>query len=221
MACPNYAAEIRRLKDLHPEAWRDAHTGNAHTADFVRIVAGYLHAIDPRVGLNGKRGDPKNISDDALNVLDPDDGPGRTPDGRRCWVVDFIVGAGGPNPSVGWNAFSDPVASTGANVKPHAAAAATPPAPEPPPTPVLPDRDEMIRAGGWLDGYYRSAEGLQRADGLSRGGVPDWEGVGAWLFDVYLTARVNGRTPDQARAAVVAAIRQTGEWRGKHPGETP
>src|SRR5688572_29004532 len=220
MACPNYEAEIRRLTPLHPEAWRNAHTGNAHTEDFVRIVAGYLHAIDPRVGLNGKRGDPRNMSDDALNVLDPDDGPGRTPDGRRCWVVDFIVGAGGPNPSVSWNAFDDPVASTGANVTPHAAVPAVPPAP-PPQTHLHPGREEMIRAGEWLDGYYRSREGLQRAAGLSKNGGPDWEGVGAWLFDVYFMARVNGRTPEQARAAVVAALRQTDEWKSKHPGEAP
>ena len=70
-------------------------------------------------------------------------------------------------------------------------------------------------------GTYRSAEGLQRKEGLSKNGVPDWEGVGAWLFSVYFMARVDGRTPDQARAAVVAAIRQTDEWQSKHPGERP
>jgi hypothetical protein len=105
-------------------------------------------------------------------------------------------------------------------VIPHAAVAVVPP-PPPPPLQRHPDREEMIRAGEWLDGYYRSREGLQRAEGLSKNGGPDWEGMGAWLFDVYFMARVNGRTVEQARAAVVAAIRQTGEWRGKHPGETP
>ena len=95
------------------------------------------------------------------------------------------------------------------------------PDPPPPPKPVLPSRDEMVSAGAWLDGYYRAPEGLRRAEGLSRNGAPDWDGVGSWLFDVYLRARVDGKTLEQARAAVVAAIRQTDEWRSKHPGETP
>ena len=110
MACPNYEAEVVRLKNQHPTEWANAHTGNAHTEDFVRIVAEYLHELDPNVGLNGKRGNPNDISDDALNILDPIDGPGRTPDGERCWVVDFIASAGSPNASVTWQPFSDPMA---------------------------------------------------------------------------------------------------------------
>ena len=120
MACPNYEVEVQLLADAHPDAWKNAHTGNAHTEDFIRLVAAELHVDDARVGLNGKRGNPDDLSDDALNILDPDDGPGTTPDGQRCWVVDIIAGAGGPTPSVTWNAFSDPESSTGAWVNPGA-----------------------------------------------------------------------------------------------------
>lgn len=103
---------------------------------------------------------------------------------------------------------------------------ASPPPPPPLPAPArLPGRDEMHATGLWLDGYYASREGLQRPMGLSIGGRPDWEGVGAWLFDVYLKARLAGLTPEQARARVVSEIRRaggpTGEWQIKHPGETP
>lgn len=133
MACPNYQRDIERLKDQHPQAWKDAHTGNAHTEDFVRLVAAHLHALDPHVALNGKRGNPHDISDDALNILDPIDGPGRTPTGQRCWVVDFIANAGASNASVYWNPQTDPVGSSGANVKPGAA----PPVPGQPPPPVV------------------------------------------------------------------------------------
>lgn len=118
MACPNYQADVERCAAENPDAWTNAHTGNAHTEDFIRILAAELYAKDARVGLNGKRGVPTDISDDALNVLDPDDGPGHTPEGDQCWVVDVIIGAGGPNPTPTWNAFSDAESSTGAHVVP-------------------------------------------------------------------------------------------------------
>lgn len=137
MACPNYQTIVEQLAAQYPTEFKNAHSGNAHTEDFVRIVAAYLHELDPNVGLNGKRGNPEDISDDAINILDPLDGPGKTPDGKRCWVVDFIVGAGGPTPAITWNPFSDPVASSGANVTPGPA-----PEPEPPPVPQFPYPDE-------------------------------------------------------------------------------
>ena len=109
-----------------------------------------------------------------------------------------------------------------------------PPVPEgarpvtpPPPAITLPGREEMMNAGRSLHLYYRSQEGLQRPDGLWKPespqaiAQPDWEGIGAWLFDVYLNARVTGKNATEAMQAVVAAIRQTHEWKTKHPGETP
>ena len=112
---------------------------------------------------------------------------------------------------------------------PQRAGVGTQPATPPPPTPGvparLPDRDEMHATGIWLDTYYASREGLQRPQGLAIGGRPDWEGVGAWLFDVYLKARLAGLTPEQARKRTETEIRRaggpTGEWQIKHPGETP
>ncbi|RPH52612.1 MAG: hypothetical protein EHM91_00095 [Planctomycetota bacterium] len=116
--CPDYKAECERLAQEYPEAFRNAHTGNAQTEDFVRIVAAHLYALDDTVGLNGKRGNPADISDDAINILDPEDGPGTTPTGERCWVVDFIASAGAPNASITWNPIPDAVGSSGAWVEP-------------------------------------------------------------------------------------------------------
>ena len=139
---------------------------------------------------------------------------------NKAQAVDFIGGAGGANPQPGW--IVDPEArythADAHDPRDHGIAIVVPP---PPPPHTHPGRDEMAQAGAWLDGYYRSAEGLQRKEGLSKNGVPDWEGVGAWLFDVYFMARVDGKTPDQARGAVVAAIRRTDEWQSKHPGQQP
>jgi hypothetical protein len=95
---------------------------------------------------------------------------------------------------------------------------------EPPPAPApstLPGRAEMMLEGAWLHAYYQAPDGLQRANGLWIDGHPDWEGLGAWLFDVYLGARLAGASPADARARVVAQIQASGEWRNKHPGEQP
>ena len=79
-------------------------------------------------------------------------------------------------------------------------------------------RQEVIAAGQWLHTFYQSEEGLQRKDGLWIDGHPDFEGIGAWLFDVYLAARLTGADDAAARQKVTDAIRQSDEWRRKHPG---
>ncbi len=100
------------------------------------------------------------------------------------------------------------------------------PVPQPQPC-QLPGREEMMNAGKWLHHYYRAPEGLQRPDGLwkpetpSAIAQPDWEGIGAWLFDVYLHERVAGRNATDATLEVIRQIRQTDEWKSKHPGQTP
>jgi hypothetical protein len=80
------------------------------------------------------------------------------------------------------------------------------------------DRNEFLQAQQRLDAFYRAPEGLQRPDGLSIGGAPDFLGIAAWVFDIYLNARLAGRSPDQAWGDVVVSIQATDEWRSKHPG---
>ncbi|OGA53563.1 MAG: hypothetical protein A3G25_18990 [Betaproteobacteria bacterium RIFCSPLOWO2_12_FULL_63_13] len=79
-------------------------------------------------------------------------------------------------------------------------------------------RQDMIAAGQWLHAFYQSEEGLKRKEGLWIDGHPDFEGIGAWVFDVYLRARLTGADDGAARQKVMDAIRQTEEWRRKHPG---
>jgi hypothetical protein len=146
---------------------------------------------------------------------------GNDPDDREN-VIDLITGAGAAGASVGGGI--KPRRENNRWVKPEPLTAeqlkflrpGPPPPPPRPPEPILPDRREMIEAGAWLDQFYRSPEGLQRPQGLSNNGVPDWEGVGAWLFDVYLKARVAGKSPADSRQAVVTAIQKTDEWKAKH-----
>src|SRR5262249_21617054 len=57
--------------------------------------------------------------------------------------------------------------------------------------------------------------GLQRADGLSVRGRPDFEAVAAWIFGRYLNARLSQRSPEEAWDPIVAEIRTSTEWRSK------
>ena len=80
-------------------------------------------------------------------------------------------------------------------------------------------REEMVSAVQWLDDFYRSADGLQRPTGLWRPDInkPDGEAIGVWMLDVYLQARVAGKSDAEARQAVVDQIKSSDEWRQKHP----
>jgi len=137
---PNMLVEVENCKRLYPVAWANAHTGNAQTEDFIRILASNLHAIDARFGLNGKRGNPNDISDDAINYIG--EGPGHDPaTGQPVTVFDVIRGAGGPNPQPSWDAINLP--GPGAWVKPMPVVAPPAPSPALPPYPGDPVFDEI------------------------------------------------------------------------------
>jgi hypothetical protein len=78
--------------------------------------------------------------------------------------------------------------------------------------------EEIQRTMSWLNDFYKSPDGLQRAQGLWLHDRPDWEGLSVWVFSVYLPHRLKGENEDQARQAVVDAIKQSEEWQVKHRG---
>ena len=79
-------------------------------------------------------------------------------------------------------------------------------------------RGNTTQAAQWLHEYYKSEAGLRRADGLWRADQkqPDFEALGAWIFDVYLNARVEGKSEDEARKLITDAIQGSDEWRRGH-----
>ena len=79
-------------------------------------------------------------------------------------------------------------------------------------------RGNVLQAAQWLHEYYKSDEGLRRADGLWRADQkqPDFEALGAWVFDVYLNARVEGKSEEEARKLITDAIQGSDEWRRVH-----
>jgi hypothetical protein len=81
-------------------------------------------------------------------------------------------------------------------------------------------RQELVAAVGLVDDLYRSADGLQRPNGLYNADAQrvDAEAIGTWILDVYLQARISGKTDAEARQSIADAIRGSDEWRRKHPG---
>jgi len=75
---------------------------------------------------------------------------------------------------------------------------------------------EIQRAMVWLNDFYKSADGLQRANGLWIDDHPDFDGMSGWIFEVYVRGRLKGLTEEQARQAIVDAIKRSDEWRAKH-----
>lgn len=64
---PDYTSFVRDTAALYPDLWEAARKRPDGTRDdrFIRVLAADLHAHDPKVGLNGKRGGDE-ISTDAL-----------------------------------------------------------------------------------------------------------------------------------------------------------
>jgi hypothetical protein len=139
---PNMLVEVEKIKKKFPEAWANAHTGNAHSEDFIRILAAHLHAMDPKFGNNGKRGNPADLSDDALNYKG--EGPGHDPTNGNMpiTVIDVIGAAGSPGAYPTWQVF-DNLPGPGAWVKPTPVVAPQPPQPTLPPYPGDPVFDQI------------------------------------------------------------------------------
>ena len=79
-------------------------------------------------------------------------------------------------------------------------------------------REETVGAVAFLDELYRSAEGLQRPAGLYNADAQkvDAEAIGTWILDVYLKARIEGKSDAEARQSITDAIKGSDEWRRKH-----
>ncbi|MBY0494603.1 MAG: hypothetical protein K2Y23_10340 [Cyanobacteria bacterium] len=82
-------------------------------------------------------------------------------------------------------------------------------------------REEVVNAVAFVDDLYRSPDGLMRPDGLY---IPDAkrvdaEAIGTWVLDVYLQARIAGKSDAEARQSIADAIKGSDEWRRKHPSK--
>jgi hypothetical protein len=155
---PNMLAEVEQCRRDHPEAWANAHTGNSHSEDFIKLLAVRCHASNVKCGLNGKRGNPSDLSDDALNFLcGSSESTGRTPEGLPCVVIDVIGAAGSAGAYPTWQVFSVAPEANGAWVQPGPSVPMSPPVPTPPVMPPYPGDSVFDEIGVVLFGDYAQA----------------------------------------------------------------
>ena len=124
---PNGQEIVARLAQEFPQEWRTAHNpsgGGPETEAFIRRVAWVLHStVDAKFGLNGKRGNYNDVSDDVVNWIG--EGPGNDPaTGQPVTVIDVIGGAGGPDPRPQWGIIDLP--GPGGWIKPSPVGGAQP-----------------------------------------------------------------------------------------------
>lgn len=155
---PDYKYVVEQCKKAYPAEWKNAHTGNEHTEDFIRLLAVQLHDLDKRFGLNGKRGDPDDISDDAVNFkgegADTDPTNGNSP----VTIIDVIAAAGSPQASPSWVIVTDAANPTkGAWVDPTNVV--EPPAPPPPTFAPYPGDQVFNQLGRILEQDYKTYSG--------------------------------------------------------------
>lgn len=149
--------------------------------------------MDDRFGLNGKRGNPNDISDDAINFVG--EGPGHDPlTGQPVTVFDVIRGAGGPNPEPSWDRIDQ--AGPGAWVKPV-------PVLDTPPEPDLPKPVEKPYPGD-LPGQLIAVQLFE--DYALRGEAPNPD-MGIWIWRCAWDMSSKGLTADQV------VEKHRAEWR--------
>jgi hypothetical protein len=205
MSVPNHSHVPRTLFDTGLFNLK-THEGQGA---FVDAVVSTLHAIDPNW-----RHLKKNPGQTAVHGHGEDSALYLLPDGK-AQAVDFIGGAGGPNPQPGWGVGEHVYKhSDGIDPTTHGTTAAPPP-----PGPTIKPREQFYFENLQLNGFYASQAGLQRPGGMVKHdqegrAVADVEAMGAWAYDLMLGATVQD---------CIKAIRQIpgGEWQQKHPNETP
>lgn len=94
---PNRKDVVQAVSDADPARFACAHQeGRSCKTDWIKAVAWALHQTDSRWGLNGKRGNPNDISMDVVTFrIGPTD--------RHVQAFDICGACGGGNPSVVWN----------------------------------------------------------------------------------------------------------------------
>jgi hypothetical protein len=79
-------------------------------------------------------------------------------------------------------------------------------------------REELVGAVRFVDDLYRSPDGLMRPGGVYNLEAQrvDAEAIGTWVLDVYMQARIAGKSDAEARQSITDAIKGSDEWRRKH-----
>ena len=105
---PNMQDIVEDMSERFPFEWRNAHRDYGQqdgkegrvtvveATEFMQLLASFLFNHDTRFGLNGKRGDMNDLSQDAISFKNPS-GPGGVE------IIDVIISAGTPGQRAAWN----------------------------------------------------------------------------------------------------------------------
>ena len=137
MAPQNRLDVVERIAQDYPQDFDEAH--HFELGDrawiFIRRLAYALHQTDRRWGMNGRRGNPNDLSADATPYRGGPDASG------GVFLIDVIAGAGGRDPQPAWFDVTQATIDAGTIgiwVQPEPVDG-SPPAPTPAPTPDPPD----------------------------------------------------------------------------------
>jgi hypothetical protein len=129
---------LKQVAAEDPARWACAHSGRSCEHDWITAAAAALHRVDPRFGLNGKRGNPNDISMDVITYRLGDD-----PRYTAAW--DVCAACGSSSARVVWNEITNYSTigqpGTAIWIQPPSVGPAPPPptpTPQPTPTPVPP-----------------------------------------------------------------------------------
>lgn len=200
---PNQKAFIEQLARDNPNTFACAHTPAPCGHNFVKLVACKLNPEPSRGpwGLNGKRGNPRDLSYDALNYRGVGVGTDKTT-GGAVTVIDFIVDAGESNAKVGWLTWPDnPEASSGAWVKPSCKGdvPVDSPGPAPPPAPA-----QKPYPG---DAFFIEKLGAMIADSYAEAGQTLNAGAAVWYSRTVHRYYAEGMTIEQSAAQTQKELR--------------
>jgi len=176
---PQALAILENLRRAVPLAWANAHNRQEPSgSEFNRRAVLELRAAGMNVAVNGKRGNPRDLSQDilAFPVLS-----GGAPDATRTVpglaLIDFIIGAGASGASLGWIDQTQPTiegGTGGAWVEPWlepleqgAAAPAPTPAPPAPPVDLTPLRLQLDALAAAMV-THRVEEGARHVEARDR-----------------------------------------------------
>ena len=190
-------ALIRQITDIgnyltreYPDAWHNAHNGDPISGtEFVRRWALACRNAGIDAGCNGKRGGT-DLSQDVL-TLGVDKAGAKDTSNTFAWIViaDVIGGAGGPNPSIGWNDVS--AASPGRYIDPWLEPSEIPGTPPGPPIdPIDPPINPNPPPVGGGDTNAQFAVLNQKLDQLLAGQeaakaqqAADTDQIGKWMVE--------------------------------------
>lgn len=234
-----------QVRSAHPDYWEALKIHGTADRRYINAVSVALISAGIPGGVNQKRG-TQGDSIDAIALPNNTGATSAVGPYPAVEIIDLVGGAeGGPSssPTLVWGDVTQSTIDKGEKGGWKAGVVEGGSTPVPP-VPTMKPRDQFSREFIQVNDFYAAPEGLQRVGGMvsgvdasvfnvlrriADGSITDSETIknaaaaalkvqcdvgsmNQWGYDLMA-----GATPEQ----VIKQIRQSDEWKAKHPGETP